>query len=115
METEGKGERRCQIHFDGNTDDIRRQVAGLNFLLIDGTENDGNTGKNPVAILECKIQRRGKAGNDQMDFPSRVFTLQELSLKLLVIASPASERRRGIRCGFRCGTGDLSRTWIEWL
>ena len=85
MEPEGKGKRRYQIHLDRNTDDIGRQRAGLDFPFVDGTENDGNSRKDLVAKLECKIQRRGKARNDQMDFPSRVFPLQELGLKLLVI------------------------------
>ncbi len=61
-------------------------VRALDFLFVDGTENDGNSWKDLVAKLESKIQPRGKTRNDQMDFPPRVFPLQEFGLKLLVIA-----------------------------
>jgi hypothetical protein len=66
---------------DWDTDDVGRQLAGCDFPLIDGTEDDGDIGEDFGAVLQREIQRGGEAGDDQINFPARVLPPQVLDLK----------------------------------
>lgn len=84
MEPQGEVQRPREIQLDRNTDDVGRQLAGFDFPLFNGEENNGHAGKNLIAIFQRKIQRRGKARDNKIDFPPRKFLLQQLGLKLLL-------------------------------
>src|SRR5262249_23851335 len=59
MELQSKVERRCQIELDRHTNDIGWQRAGLEFLLIDGTEDDRHAREDHVPIFQHEIQPGG--------------------------------------------------------
>jgi len=79
MKSQGKVQRPGEIQFDRNTDHVGRQLAGFDFPLFNGKEHNGHAGKDLIAIHQRKIERRGKARDDQIDFSSREFLPQELA------------------------------------
>jgi len=73
------------VHFDGNADDVGWKFARLYFLLINGTKNNRHARKSVFAMLQGKIQTRGEAGDDKVDFTVRVFSFQKRGQVRLVI------------------------------
>src|SRR6185503_17140449 len=84
MKSQSEIKRSSQVHLHGNTNDIRLWMPGFNFLSIDRAKNDGRAWEDLGAIFEGKIQPSGQYSNNHIDFPSGIFSAQEIRQFVLI-------------------------------